>query len=157
MKQQISRSAYLERYQDQKEEKDLDDLDLIDYTIIHERPDWFWWLMEQGDFVNKKYGKFYTKYRSRFDTALTYAVSHNLVDISRHLWEHGARVRYYLHDSLLLAIERNKHDMAELLFGMGARIQYKYKFRDCLKMADDWMKQIISNHLDACPPDSVVE
>ncbi|MCF8226020.1 MAG: hypothetical protein K9J30_09085 [Bacteroidales bacterium] len=155
--QEIRHAAFRERYSDMKKApEDLDVTDLVDYTIIHERPDWFLWLMENGDLVNKQ-GKFFTKYRSRLNTSLTYAVSHHLVDVSRYLWEKGARVSQNLHDRLLLAIQWNKHEMAELLFEMGARILYKYKFKKYLKMADERMKVIIGRNLDACPPGSEIK
>lgn len=74
---EISKAAYQDRYSNWMKEDELDDLDLIDYTIIHKRTDWFFYLMQQGNFINKQ-GRF-----------MTYAISGDLLDIAEYLWERG--------------------------------------------------------------------
>lgn len=66
-------------------------------------------------------------------------------------------MKYYLNDELYLAIVSNKHPKAKFLFRIGARIRYKYKFRDCMAKADDEMKEIIGENPDACPSGSLLD
>ena len=125
-----------------RDNADFSDIELLRYVSSAGKADWFEFLIDNGDFFTKN-GKIKKDLRGQFDESVTFAVSHNHVAIARRLFDMGAKVRYYLNDSLYLAIMRGQHELAELLFANGAKIRYKYKLAECIAAADDRMKKII--------------
>jgi len=133
------------RYEDTS---DLTDIKLLRYASSAGKEEWFDFLIKNGDFFDAK-GKIKKEYAGQIDECIIFAVNHGHVAIARKLFGMGAKVRYYLGDSLLLAIRNNQHELAELCFEMGAKLRVKYHFIDCLKKADDKMVSIIEKHRES--------
>ena len=127
------------RYEDTS---DLTDIKLLRYVSSAGKEEWFDFLIKNGDFFDPK-GKIKKEFSGQFDECIIFAVNNGHVGIARKLFSMGAKVRYYLSDSLQLAIRNNQHELAELCFEMGAKIRVKYHFQECLKKADDKMVSII--------------
>ncbi|HOO99255.1 MAG TPA: hypothetical protein PLV06_06080 [Bacteroidales bacterium] len=131
-----------------RETGDFTDIELLRYVSSAGKAEWFEYLITTGNFFDSK-GKIRKEFRGQFDECVTFAVDHNHVGIARRLFGLGAKVPYYFSDSLFLAIIRNQHELAELLFEQGAKIRLKYRFADCLKQADDNMVKIIEKHRES--------
>ncbi|MBN2864133.1 MAG: hypothetical protein JXN62_13280 [Bacteroidales bacterium] len=124
------------------------DIELLRYVSSAGKEEWFDFLIKNGDFFDER-GKIRKEFAGQFDECIIFAVNHGHAGIARKLFGMGAKVRYYLNDSLLDAIMRNQYEMAELCFEMGAKIRIKYHFADCLKKADDRMVGIIEKNRES--------
>jgi hypothetical protein len=124
------------------------DIELLRYVSSAGKEEWFDFLIKEGAFFDPK-GKIKKEYAGKFDECIIFAVNSGHTGIARKLFGMGAKVRYYLNDSLHHAIMNNQHELAELCFEMGAKIRVKYHFIDCLKKADDRMVSLIEKHRES--------
>ena len=122
--------------------EDLEEIDLLKYAAFSGRQDWLDWLLKNCSFYNNR-GNIKKELRVGFAESLILAADNNRIEAAHKLFDRGADAGSVLHPLLYRAIMQGRHDMAELLFEMGASIKQNDLLANCMSSADDRMKKII--------------